>query len=469
MKILPSSVSAITKSILWFFIGGFLALFLVISGFFILFQKMYANAVYPGVTIQGVNFGGKTRQEVTSFFAQKNVRIFQTRFIFTGNAQKTTISAGELNYGYNHDLLAQQAYSIGRSENILTNMYLMLQSYLNGVSLPVSYHYDENKLTNLLSPITDAIKVQPVDALFTFENGRVVAFRPSLEGQEVDVESVKNTLSLKAPQIAALLKPQQITIPLPIKKVSPKITTDQANKLGIKELLSVGTSLFQGSIPSRIHNITVAAAKVNGILVAPNEMFSFDKALGDVSQFTGYVQAYIIQNGRTVLGDGGGVCQVSTTFFRALLNAGLPITERSAHAYRVAYYEQDSSPGIDATIYIPSVDLKFKNDTDNYILIQTAIDPVIQRLTFFLYGAKDGREITMTQPVVTNVISAPEPLYQDDPTLPKGTIKQVDYAAAGATASFSRKVTKDGKVIISDKFVSNYRPWQAVYLRGTKE
>ena len=239
--------------------------------------------------------------------------------------------------------------------------------------------------------------------------------------------------------------------------------------MGIKELIGVGTSLFQHSIESRIYNVNLAASRINGILVAPGEVFSFAKAVGDVSSLTGYKQAYIIENGKTVLGDGGGVCQVSTTLFRAALNSGLPIAERHPHAYRVQYYEQDSPPGIDATVYVPSIDLKFKNDTEHHILIQSIVDLNELRLTFMIYGTNDGRISEIGTPVITSQSPAPEPKYQDDPTLPKGVVKQVDFAAAGANVYFTRTVTKDGEVIISDKFSSNYRPWQAVYLRGTKE
>jgi len=256
---------------------------------------------------------------------------------------------------------------------------------------------------------------------------------------------------------------------IPLLTLHPKITTEQANNLGIKELIGTGTSLFQHSIPSRIYNVNLAASRINGVVVAPNEEFSFAKALGDVSAYTGYQQAYVISGGKTVLGDGGGVCQVSTTLFRAILDAGLPVTERHAHDYRVGYYEEDGPPGIDATVYVPSVDLKFKNDSGHSILIQTIIDPDELRLTFYLYGVKDGRQVAMTTPVVTNEVPAPPTLYQDDPTLPKGTTKQVDFSANGATVKFSRTVTKNGKQIINETYVSNYRPWQAIFLRGTKE
>jgi vancomycin resistance protein YoaR len=169
------------------------------------------------------------------------------------------------------------------------------------------------------------------------------------------------------------------------------------------------------------------------------------------------------------LGDGGGVCQVSTTFFRALLSAGLPIVERHAHAYRVGYYEENGyPPGIDATVFVPSVDLKFLNDTGHYILVQSKIDLDNLYLEFDLYGTSDGRTVSMTTPVVTNQVAPPPDLYQDDPTLPAGQIKQTDFAAWGADVSFTRTVTRNGKVIISDKYISNYQPWQAIYLRGTQ-
>ncbi len=455
------------KSFFWFFTGAFLGLFFLISFTFIVFQKHYANTIYPGIMVDDVNLEGKTQEDVKTLFAGRNTNIDKTKFVFVEDNSYATVSARELTMGYDQNLLAKQAYGIGRSDNILSNISLIFQAYLHGVYLSPSYHYDERTLEKLLLPITQKIAISPIDALFTFQNGKVTAFRPSRNGQEVDIQTLENTLSSEIPLIIAS-KPEALTFNIPIKILKPKITTDKVNSLGIKELIGSGTSLFQHSIPNRIYNVTLAATRLNGILVSPGETFSFGLALGDVSSFTGYKQAYVIQNNRTVLGDGGGVCQVSTTFFRALLNAGLPILERHAHDYRVGYYEQDSPPGFDATVYVPSIDLQFKNDMQNSILIQTVLDPSSERLTFLLYGTKDNRQVTISKPVITNQTPAPAPLYQDDPTLPKGETKQVDFDAPGANVSFTRQVVKSGKTI-SEKFVSNYRPWQAVFLRGTKE
>ncbi|MBI2033412.1 MAG: VanW family protein, partial [Candidatus Levybacteria bacterium] len=424
------------KSVFWFFVGVLLGLFLLVSFLFLLFQRIYSTVIYPGIAISNYHVGGKTQEEVRAFFATKNAAIPDTKFVLVTNTEMATISAKQLQIGYDEKLLANQAYSIGRSNDPIINISLIFQAYISGLDLQPSYRYSEETLEHLLYPLAKKIHKDPVNALFTFENGRVSAFQLSSEGQEVDLPSLKETIHEKAIMAITQTKPQTLVIQVPIKVLKPEVATDEANDKGIRELLASGTSLFQGSIESRIFNVTLASSRLNGVLIAPNEVFSFNKTIGDVSAFTGYKQAYVIQNGRTVLGDGGGVCQVSTTLFRAVLNAGLPIVERHAHAYRVHYYEEDSPPGIDATVYIPTVDFKFKNDTGHYILIQNVVDPISLRLTFFLYGTKDNRQVTLSEPVITSQTPAPEPLYQDDPTLPKGTVKQVDFAASGASVFF---------------------------------
>ncbi|MCL4353855.1 VanW family protein, partial [Patescibacteria group bacterium] len=380
-----------------------------------------------------------------------------------------TISAKAINFGYDSKLLSYQAFSVGRSSNSLSNLSLIAQTYLNGVYLQPSYTYSETKLRELISPLVIQLEKKPVNAQFKFENGRVTSFRPATDGQTIDFKELSNRISLKIAPIVLSGKPQEIIINVPIKIIPPEVTNEKVNNMGIKEQIGEGTSLFQHSIPRRIFNVTLASARLNGILIAPNEIFSFNKALGDVSAFTGYQQAYVIQNGRTVLGDGGGVCQVSTTFYRAALNSGLPIVERTAHAYRVGYYEQDSGPGIDSTVYSPSVDLKFKNDTGHYILVQTAIDPTVLRLTVTFYGTSDGRVATVTTPVIVSQTPPPPAIYQDDPTLPKGEVRQVDFAAWGANVYFTRTVVRNGQTLISEKISSNFRAWQDIFLKGTKE
>ena len=332
--------------------------------------------------------------------------------------------------------------------------------------LDAKKEYREEATTELANEIAKSVNREPQDSVFIFEEGRVKEFAPSKEGVTLDAEA----LTVKIKESLATLEISEetlVSIDVPVEKKAPKIQTEDVNNLGIRELIGRGSSRFAGSIANRIYNISLASSRFKGVLVAPGETFSFNDVLGDVSGFTGYKQAYIIQDGKTILGDGGGVCQVSTTLFRAALAAGLPIVERRAHAYRVSYYEQDSLPGLDATVFAPTTDLKFKNDTPGHILIQPVVDTKRASLVFEIYGTSDGRIAKTTKPVVTNVVAPPEDLYQDDPTLPAGTIKQVDFKAWGARVTFDYSVERGGETIYQKTFVSNFRPWQAVYLRGT--
>lgn len=324
---------------------------------------------------------------------------------------------------------------------------------------------DKDKTYLYLEKIALEIDSEVQEGLFEFNpvTKRVTAFQPSKEGRKLDKDKTYQLIT----SVLGNQTNSQKTITLPVNIVKPKIATSDVNSLGIKELLGRGISNFTGSIPNRIYNIGLAASRINGVLIAPGEEFSFNDKVGDISGASGYKPAYVIKEGRTVLDDGGGVCQVSTTVFRAVLNSGLPITARTAHAYRVGYYEQGFPPGLDATVWAPSVDLRFKNDTPAHVLIQAYTAG--NTLYVDLYGTADGRVASLTKPIVTNQTPPPPDLRQDDPTLPRGTVKQVDWAAWGANVSFKRTVIRNGETIINETWRSNYKPWQAVYLVGTKD
>jgi vancomycin resistance protein YoaR len=321
---------------------------------------------------------------------------------------------------------------------------------------------NEDVLGNILARVQPLMETEPRDAVFSFENDRVKQFKPETVGVKIDQPNLEKKLA------EVLLTADSKELEIPVILTQPKIKTGEVNNLGIKELIGEGKSAFGHSIAGRVFNVNLAASRINGALVAPGEEFSFNQTVGDISKASGYQQAYIISAGKTVLGDGGGVCQVSTTVFRAALNAGLPITERKAHAYRVGYYEQDSKPGIDATVYNPTADLKFTNDTGNYILIQTIVDTKNLTMKVDIYGTKDGRTASISEPKISSQTPPPATMYVDDPTLPLGQTKQIDWSAWGANVSFNYKVTKNEQTVFEKTFYSNYQSWQAIYLRGTK-
>ncbi|HEY6040775.1 MAG TPA: VanW family protein [Anaerolineae bacterium] len=332
-------------------------------------------------------------------------------------------------------------------------------------------------LVALLQPVAREIN-QPVrDAKLHYESGTLIPLVTSQDGRLLDAEATAQAIeerfaqgktaraggagSLSAP-LDAVTAAQ---IPLVVRVTKPAIDLRDVSKFGIKEVVSVGKSTFFHSIPGRIQNIKTAAAQFSGVVVPPNGTFSFVQNLGNVVEANGYEDAYVIFGDRTVLGPGGGVCQVSSTAFRAAFWGGFPIVERWAHDYRVGYYEPPV--GLDATVFAPSVDFKFKNDTGAYLLIETQVDEKNFELTFTFYGTKPNRKVTMEDPVVTNIIKAPTPLYQNDATLKKGVVKQVDFSADGEDVTLYRVIDQNGQVT-REKFFSRYKPWRAVFMVGTR-
>ncbi|MFW6143643.1 MAG: VanW family protein [Patescibacteria group bacterium] len=324
----------------------------------------------------------------------------------------------------------------------------------------VKIELDESVVDRFVSRLADALDRSPRGGTFQLKDGKVIKFSLPRSGREVDKEETRKLIA------RMFLDPNKNTGTIPVKDL---LVEEDTNNYGIKELLAVGSSDFSGSGAWRVHNIDLASSRLDGILVAPGEVFSFNQSLGEISTQTGYKQAYIIKEGRTLLGVGGGVCQVSTTMFRAALNAGLPIEARAAHAFRVQYYEQDAGPGLDATVFSPAPDLKFRNDTPNYLLIQRQFDSKNNSLKFLIYGTPDGRRVDISDPIVHSRTPPPEPQYIEDPDLPEGTTNQVEHAVWGAKVTVNRTVTRNSEVIHQDSFFSNYQPWGAVYLVGTKE
>lgn len=428
------------------------------------FDAYYEGKVYPNVVIDGIAFGGKTPAEIERYWNNQNIPFASATFELKFESEVATLSGASLDLGYDATLSATQAYAVGRTGNILADF---TTKFLRGtVNLTPYFRWRTDLVDEAIDSLASRIDIPKQEALFQFSHGRVTAFRPSQDGRAVGRDEARARF---ADAVKALphAPTSHIVIMIPVQTIKPTLSTGDVNAFGIKERIGFGYSEFQGSIPGRVHNVALAASRINGVLIPPGATFSFNEAVGDISAATGYQSAYIIKDGRTVLGDGGGVCQVSTTLFRAALNAGLPIVDRRAHAYRVHYYEEGGfKAGLDATVFSPSVDLKIKNDTPAHILIQTKTDIKNMTLTFELYGASDGRVSQILNHVVSGEIPPPAPLYQDDPTLPPGAVKQVDWAAWGAKASFDYKVTRGDEVLQDTTFVSNYRPWQAVYLRG---
>lgn len=273
-----------------------------------------------------------------------------------------------------------------------------------------------------LESLAPRFEIEPIDAKFKFQNGKAEIFIPSVQGMELNINGSANI-------IAAAMIENKPSASLIFDTIEPDITLEKINNLGIKTFLGRGESDYGKSPVSRIHNIKIGMLKFNGIILKPGEEFSFNKFLGEVDGQNGYQAELVIKNGQLVREYGGGLCQVSTTIFRAAILSGLTVSERKPHSFPVQYYNPQ---GFDSTIYPGITDLKFVNNTPNHILIQTKV--IGSKLTVEIYGSDDGREVKIEGPI------------------------QYDRRTNGAMkAYFIRKIHKNGELIKEERFDSIYK------------
>ncbi len=297
----------------------------------------------------------------------------------------------------------------------------VLEDETDNLILGLSLDYEQ--VEEYLKEITSTINQYPINAHLETEGNRAVVFQPAQEGYGVDIDK---TVVQLIQNISGENPVQKTTITA--QKLLPKIALWQTNDLGINTLIGQGVSNFAGSPTNRIHNIKTGAAKFNGLILNPGEEFSFNTLLGGSGPEQGFLPELVIKKNKVVPEYGGGLCQVSTTVFRAAINSGLEITERKAHAFPVVYY---SPQGFDATVYEPKPDLRFINDTSNHLLIQTIVQG--RQLIFNFYGTADGRQIKIKGPYVLE--------KNED-----GSMK----------AALTKEIYRDGQLVNEQTFYSNY-------------
>jgi vancomycin resistance protein YoaR len=338
-----------------------------------------------------------------------------------------------------------------------------------------SAHYEikanTTPLRTFLESIATPLTVEPVNARFLFDEDSkaLTLISDSTDGRSLDVDATMKVLE------GTLFKKDSRRVALIFKNDIAKVNSkSKAEDLGIKEEIVSSTTYFYGSTAARRTNIQVAAAKFQGLVIAPGEEFSFNKYLGDVSPETGYETGLVIYGNQTIAGVGGGVCQVSSTVFQAAFFGGFPIKERYAHGYRVGYYESgfaiangqkySSGVGLDATVFGPIIDLKWVNDTPYYILITSTFRPTEQSLTIKFFSTNSGRVVVKDGPTQSNFVPHGPTKYQETSDLRPGQSRQVDYAVDGVDVHVYRTIKKGDQIIVNKEDIfSHYLPWSAIF------
>jgi vancomycin resistance protein YoaR len=295
----------------------------------------------------------------------------------------------------------------------------------------------------------------PVDAQFSVNADGEIRIIPDKPGLGIDVPATAEAL------LAAAISPTTRTAALAVRTTEAERSAAEAKAMGITGVVGSYYTTY-GGIPSRLHNVALVAELIDGTLVAPGNTFSFNGTTGERTAEKGFQEAPVIINGELQTGLGGGICQVSTTVFNAAYEGGLQIDERTNHALYISHYPL----GRDATVNYPDQDLKFTNDTDNWLLVRTFVGS--GSLTVNIYGTPQDRRVESTEQPL-RVVGAPKVKRVPDPTLLKGKSEVLEYGEPARATSVSRKVyAANGKLLHDDTWYSQYRSEPKVVRVGTK-
>lgn len=327
-----------------------------------------------------------------------------------------------------------------------------------GTAPSVDVSLDQKALAKWLSQrLRREIDREPVDAVVAWNGKRIFAVRDSQDGAKLKPQTLAEAVSNS-------FFGDHASVRVPVAVLKPRIDSSNLESLGITTRLAVGTSNFDGSNEGRAENIRVGAEKLNGTLVAPGETFSFNHAIGVISEENGFVEAPVIDGERIGRDVGGGICQVSTTVFRAALYAGMPIEEWWPHRYRLGFYELDGwTPGLDASILQPEGDpfgggdFIFRNATDGWLLIEAYTDG--PRVVVIIYGPDTGWNVKVSDPIYGQEYEPTDDLEIVDDKLDPGTIMQTEYAQKGLDVTYYRDVyDRDGNLLRHDEFTTHFYP-----------
>lgn len=419
--------------------------------------KAWSNLIYPGVKIEGENLGGKNKEQAKQIMDQKYGSVVVKKKLNISTADKTyTLDYSKLSPKYNIDEVVNEAVSYGKESNLFKKYVLVKGSQVKEFKL--KFAYDSKPINEIIDTIEKETNKDPVNATLSGSGGNFTVV-PDKKGSKLKKEELKKEVSSKLDGAIS----SDVNIKAPIEAVTAKITAD---KIGNINYRVSGFSTDYGSISSseRANNIILATRSINGKILMPGDEFSFNDVVGERTAEKGYQAAPVIIGNQVDSGLGGGICQVSTTLYNAILRANIKSVERSHHTLPSHYVPL----GMDATVDYGNLDYKFKNTLDYPIYIEA--DASGGAVSFNIYSNQSlSNTVTEVHSQVYQTIQ-PNVKYVDDSTLPVGQTEQVQAPSTGYKVKVTKKTTKSGTVI-SDELIADdfYKPVDAIIKRGTKK
>lgn len=374
--------------------------------------------------------------------------------------------------------ISKESYSeVIQHQVVVNNNKVVITSGREGHYLPVdkikktvietlnkrdSFHVNLEDIAVITKPdaldpekVAEDLYVPAENAQYVKKNN-IIVIEPHKYGQrvnEAELNEIINELAFFSDK----------TYTLDLIEIEPEIKADNIKLPTFNDTLGEATTRFSAGDKNRNHNIALAASVINGTYLLPGEVFSFNEIVGDTTAAKGYKPAGTYVNGKLVDDYGGGVCQVSTTLYNAVINAGIDVVQRSAHSMTVSYVPL----GMDAAIAMPYKDLKFKNNTSEPILITASTTTT--SITFKIKGV--NRNPNRRYEFDTEILSKTDykTIYQDDPELEYGKTKVIQAGTPGYSVRTYKTTYINGEKVKRELFsTSKYTPRNRIVARGTK-
>lgn len=447
-----ASVNRISKKSLWIVsIIIFCIIILVIIGNWI----FYESRIFPNIFIESVNIGGLTPKEakvkVTEIF-EKELDSFSKELVYKNSSWQ--LSNEDLGLYYLFDDYIDKAYGVGRSGNYYERIKKINNLRKNPEIIRLEPYYNLSEIKNIMRNISQSINKPSVNAEINRKNGTFIIKKEVL-GVEVDEDALMERI------VDVIGNFNNDSIPIPVKNITPEIIEEDLNT--IQDLIGEYVTTFNSQEKGRSENIKLAVNSINNMLLMPEDEFSFNESTGPRSVEDGYKEAPVIVNGELVPGIGGGICQVSTTLYQAVLRSDVEITSRRNHGRPVGYVPI----GQDATVAYGYIDFKFRNNKDYPIYIESYIKG--EQVHVKLYSKKTNNMSIDLESEIIEVVK-PKMEIKKDPNMDVGE-RRINKAGKEGYRVVTYKVyLQDGKKLKKEAISKDYYPPRdGIIIEGIKQ
>lgn len=405
------------------------------------------DTFYKGVMVEGIDVSGLGKSQAKELVEKKINRIIaENSILLHYEGQTWTLGLRDISYGFLLDEAIEKAYALGREGSFLKRLKTIRELKSDKKNIQARASFSKPQLEAYITGIRYQIDKKEKNASVMYKDGNIM-YENEVIGRRMNVDSNVNLLENR------LLGRDFSPFNLEVGWVYPRILYDDIS--GIEGVVASFSTGFNSANVNRTHNIKLACERINNKILLPDEVFSMDASLGTRTRENGFKDAPVIVNGKLIEGVGGGVCQVTTTLYVAVLEAKLEVVERENHSIPLGYVEA----GQDATISEGYIDFKFRNNKDYAFLISASVEG--NRVVIRLLGKKDAAKYKVKlRSVITQYLNPPEDEIIIDNTLPAGTAEVERKSVRGLKVVVFRETYDENNKMIEKEKISEdvYQP-----------